>query len=99
MSSSVRIRREASETGYGETDAYQEGACVPIQIRSPRINVGEAERFASVLGGVAFASYGLRKASLGGELLALLGAMLVHRGLTGHCPLLQAFGIRTTSSS
>jgi uncharacterized membrane protein len=58
-------------------------------------NVGRVERWGSVLAGGALAAYGLRRRSLGGATLALLGGGLVYRGMTGHCQLYQALGLNT----
>ena len=59
------------------------------------VNVGDAERWASVLGGGALAVYGLTRGNLPGVALALLGASLVYRGTTGHCYAYDAAGIST----
>lgn len=59
------------------------------------VNVGGAERWASVLGGGALAVYGLTRGNLPGVALALLGASLVHRGTTGHCYAYDAAGVST----
>jgi len=59
------------------------------------VNVGQVERWASMLGGGALAVYGLTRGSLGGIALALAGAALVQRGYSGHCNLYQAAGINT----
>lgn len=59
------------------------------------VNVGEAERWASVIGGGALAVYGLTRGNLPGVALALLGASLVHRGTTGHCYAYDAAGVST----
>lgn len=58
-------------------------------------NVGDAERLVSVAGGAALTVAGLRRGSLGGALLALAGAALVHRGATGHCMVYGALGMDT----
>lgn len=62
---------------------------------SGTINVGEAERYASAIGGGALALYGLSRKSLGGLALGLIGAALVYRGTTGHCNMYGALGINT----
>jgi uncharacterized membrane protein len=59
------------------------------------INVGENERWASLLGGGLLAAYGLSRGTLGGLLLAAAGGSLVYRGATGHCNLYGALGINT----
>lgn len=61
-------------------------------------NVGDAERRVSVAGGAALAVAGLRRGSLGGALLALAGAVLVHRGFTGRCMVYGAMGMDTAGS-
>jgi uncharacterized membrane protein len=59
------------------------------------VNVGDAERMLSALGGGALAIYGLTRGSLGGLFLAGLGGSLVYRGMTGHCSAYCALGIST----
>jgi uncharacterized membrane protein len=61
-----------------------------------RINVGEGERLASVVGGTALALYGLGRRSLGGIALATLGGLLAYRGISGHCGAYDALGLDTT---
>ena len=58
-------------------------------------NVGQAERWACAIGGGALALYGVTRGSLGGIALALVGAALVQRGVTGHCNLYEAMNINT----
>src|SRR5439155_10871808 len=60
-----------------------------------RMNVGETERWISLLGGGALAAIGLSDRSLGGLALAGLGAGLICRGLAGHCYVYEALGINT----
>jgi uncharacterized membrane protein len=62
-------------------------------------NVGEAERWASVLGGAALTVYGLDRRDLGGGLLAVLGAELIRRGATGHCLLYEALNVSTATDA
>ncbi len=59
------------------------------------VNVGDAERWASVLGGGLLAAYGLSRRGLGGLGLAALGGCLVYRGATGHCQLYGALNVNT----
>ena len=59
------------------------------------VNVSEAERWASAIGGGALAIYGLTRGTYSGVALALLGGTLVYRGVTGHCNLYQAIGVDT----
>jgi uncharacterized membrane protein len=58
-------------------------------------NVGETERWLSVLGGAALAVYGVDRRGLGGAVLAIAGAELVRRGVSGHCLLYDAIGLTT----
>ena len=58
-------------------------------------NVGQVERWASAIGGGALAVYGLTRGSLGGIALALVGAALVQRGVTGHCNVYEAMNFST----
>src|SRR5438874_12779534 len=63
--------------------------------RHHTLNVGEYERWASVLGGGVLALYGLTRRSWSGFALAALGGMLVQRGVTGRCACYTALGINT----
>jgi uncharacterized membrane protein len=62
------------------------------------VNVGEAERWVSAIGGGALALYGLTRGNVAGVALALVGASLVYRGTTGHCYAYQAAGIDTSGA-
>jgi uncharacterized membrane protein len=79
---------EEALTNVGQaTEEIGEGA------RAGRaVNVGQAERWASAIGGGALALYGITRGSLGGIALALVGGALVQRGATGHCNLYEAMG-------
>ena len=59
------------------------------------VNVADIERWASVVAGGALVLGGLARRSLGGLGLAALGGCLVYRGVSGHCHVFQALGIRT----
>lgn len=59
------------------------------------VNVGQTERWLSLIGGGLLALQGLRQESLAGLGLATLGGALIYRGLSGHCHLYQALGIDT----
>ncbi len=63
------------------------------------VNVGQTERWASAIGGGALALYGITRGSLGGIALALVGAALVQRGLSGHCNMYEAMGFSTADDS
>ncbi len=55
------------------------------EIAGGEINVGHAERWASLIGGGVLAVTGLRSGGLSGVLMAVAGGVLVARGITGHC--------------
>lgn len=65
------------------------------QDRTP--NVGQSERWASVLAGSALAAYGVGRRDGGGSVLALLGAALVYRGATARCPVYKALSVSTAN--
>src|SRR5947207_9166289 len=66
-----------------------------IQDDGERLNVGQAERAASVIAGGALAAYGLAKRNPVGIALALLGGAAILRGATGHCHIYEAMGAST----
>jgi uncharacterized membrane protein len=66
--------------------------------RGQAINLGVLGRWSSVLGGIGLISYGVKKRSLGGTLLAILGGDLVLCGSTGSSPLSKAFGLARRSN-
>jgi len=63
--------------------------------RTPETNLGETERWASLLGGATLAVYGLSRRGTAGFSLAAIGGGLLLRGATGHCSMYQALGINT----
>jgi uncharacterized membrane protein len=60
-------------------------------------NVGRTERLISIAGGATIALFGLRQRSLAGLAIAGAGAMMVRRGVNGHCELYDALGIDTAT--
>ncbi|GAB3532271.1 SRPBCC family protein [Pontibacter brevis] len=70
---------------------------IPPTTGSSHINVGTAERVASVMVGALMAYYGLRKPNLGGLIMAAAGGALLYRGSTGYCPM-NAMAGRDTST-
>jgi uncharacterized membrane protein len=62
-------------------------------------NVGEGERLLSVLGGAALTMYGLDRRGLSGGVLAVLGAELIRRGVTGHCLVYDALNLSTAPNA
>ena len=59
-------------------------------------NVGDVERFASVVGGALMVLSALQRRPLAG-LLGGFGAALIYRGITGHCECYKALGISTAN--
>jgi uncharacterized membrane protein len=57
------------------------------------VNVGPGERLASTIVGLGLLSL-LRRHSLASQALALAGAPLMYRGITGHCHAYQALGVQ-----
>ena len=58
-------------------------------------NVAKPERFVSVAIGAGLVTYGIRRRGPVGLIAALVGATLLRRGATGHCPIYQALGVST----
>lgn len=62
-------------------------------------NVGQQERYASMAVGALLVGGGLLRGGLGGLATAGLGALVLNRGATGHCPLYDKFGVNTATPS
>jgi len=60
------------------------------------VNVGEWERLASGVGGIALAVMGLSGRGLERVVLPLVGGALAYRGLSGHCPVYGQLGLDTS---
>ena len=67
-----------------------------LQARKPNTNVGEAERWLSLIGGSSLVAFGLARRNSAGFGLAALGGSLLWRGATGHCPMYQTLGVNTS---
>lgn len=65
--------------------------------RTDKLNVNESERLTSLIGGGILIVTGLARRSPRGFGAMLTGGYLIYRGLTGHCPVYKALGIRTAS--
>jgi uncharacterized membrane protein len=61
------------------------------------VNVGRLERWASMFGGGFLAGAGVKRGGVGGAVMGLAGAILLHRGATGHCHVYGALGVDTSS--
>jgi len=65
--------------------------------RGRRTNVGENERYGSVLGGAALLLAGIARRGVSGLLLGVVGAAFIQRGFTGYCNLYHSLGINTAA--
>ena len=65
----------------------------------PLPNVGPPERVGSVIAGLALFTCGVKLRGVFGGVLTLLGAFLVHRGVTGKCEGYRRLGIDTAANS
>jgi uncharacterized membrane protein len=61
-------------------------------------NISESERWGSMAAGATMFLYGLSRRRTSGWILAGLGALLVRRGVSGHCHTYQALGINTAGT-
>jgi uncharacterized membrane protein len=68
-----------------------------ITHRKHAVNITQAERIVSAIGGGLLAAAGLQRRSATGIALALIGGDLLRRGITGHSYAYQAMGIRTAA--
>lgn len=62
------------------------------------VNVGRVERWASMFGGGFLAGAGIKRGGVPGAVMGLAGAILLHRGATGHCNVYSALGVDTASA-
>lgn len=81
MSGRERYRTNKQDLSWTEEQASQ--------------NVGDLERRLSGLLGAALLVSGLFRRSWGGAIIALMGAALLQRGVTGHCMVYQALNANT----
>src|SRR5215203_2761615 len=68
-----------------------------VSVRQGR-NISDAERWASMAGGVGLAAYGINKGRVPGWALAGLGVLLFRRGMSGHCHTYQMLGLNTAGT-
>jgi uncharacterized membrane protein len=59
------------------------------------VNISQAERIVSAIGGGILAAAGIKKRSAAGVALAMIGGDLLRRGITGHSYAYEAMGVRT----
>jgi uncharacterized membrane protein len=88
-------------TMAGITTSAERGTHRANQCASARradVNVGDTERWLSMIGGGTLAAYGLSRGGLGGLALAVAGGALAYRGFTGHCSLYGLLGFNTAET-
>ena len=78
--------------------AEHHGALAP-QRDKPKLNVNEAERHLSLIGGSALVLCGLLRGSASGLVLAAVGGGLIYRGATGHCHVYEALDVSSTNNT
>ena len=61
-------------------------------------NVGEAERWASAIGGGLLVLLGLKRKSAAGLAIAAVGGAVAYRGLSGHCEVYHRLGLSTVDA-
>lgn len=61
-------------------------------------NITDVERWGSMAAGIAMALYGLSRRSAPGLVVAGLGALLLRRGVSGHCDVYEMLGRNTAES-
>jgi uncharacterized membrane protein len=66
-----------------------------ITHRKHAVNITQAERIASAIGGGLLAVAGLQRRSPAGFVMALIGGDLLRRSITGHSYAYEAMGVRT----
>lgn len=82
-----------------ELDPLRSRAPEPEEVSGrPTRNIGEAERWASMLAGGALFALGLSRRSIPGALVALAGVGLIQRGRSAHCPFYQRLGFSSASA-
>jgi uncharacterized membrane protein len=86
----------AGTTTSTERSTSRAGQCPSA--RQAGVNVGDTERWLSMIGGGALAAYGLSRWDLGGLALALAGGAIAYRGFTGHCDVYGALGLNTAET-
>lgn len=77
---------------------YDDRESGPNLSRRKSSNVGETERWASIISGVALIVTGLRKADVPGLAVSALGGGLLWRGVTGHCGVYAAIDVNTNGN-
>lgn len=63
------------------------------------LNVGDAERVASIVGGATLAVLGLKKGGIGGLAAMAAGGALAYRGVSGFCSLYDYLGVTSAKAA
>ncbi len=69
------------------------------RVGNRRVNVSDTERWISSIGGGALAALGALRGSWSGAGLAMAGAYLIYRGISGYCPLYGALRIERDTTT
>jgi len=67
----------------------------PLEGATGPVNVGDIERYGSIVGGAALVVTGISRRSLPGLLVAGLGGLFILRGVAGHCRFYDSIGVST----
>jgi uncharacterized membrane protein len=74
------------ETNFSTSSVVGQASSIPPATGSSKLNVGQAERIASVIGGTTLAVMAIKNwRSFSGQAMGVLGAILLKRGVTGYC--------------
>ena len=92
----------ATTTAFAEMTAphgqqWNQPSRQEVRTNLDRVNVSDLERWISLLAGSGLAAYGASRRDLAGLGLALVGAGVAYRGLTGHCHIYQLLGVNTAA--
>src|SRR6266851_4655528 len=96
---SSRLTGRTGGGARGMARAILSRARLMLSSASMEVNVGNPERWVSVVAGSALAAYGLTRRSIPGLVVAALGGAIAWRGATGRCPLYQTLGISTAGNA
>jgi uncharacterized membrane protein len=97
MNPRIAQKRRLKSTQHNEGHRHEEHTT--SRAGQQEINVGEAERQVSMIGGTVLATYGLLRGSLSGLALAAIGGALIWRGHTGHCQMYDMLGHSTADNA
>jgi uncharacterized membrane protein len=85
----------ATLTGKEKYRTYTDDIELTKSDSERNMNVGQPERWVSIIGGSALTAYAMSRRSWPAAVLALIGGALLFRGATGHCSVYQAIGANT----